>query len=329
MNKLNYIVSFLLLLLLVSSCKEDGYVRIDTLSKYGDTYFGGQVVPVWVGVDVNNLEKATYKWECDGGCFEGKTDVFRAAWVAPMEKGEYTVKCTVTCDGALDTRVTKMVVGEYFFDQFGVSSTNFTAKDVKTTYANGEVLVVGSKSNRQGLYVREIGDENFKAPFSFSYDVAWRKTYKNGTTPFRTWLYMVRIPDVNGVKNTKFIQEISLDFFPKAASGSANYVLSLKEYNVSYGMFTQFVASQGRLAAFDMTDGSKAEDGKGMKNIELSVNEDNTIIVKVNGEVILTSAAIREWETQNGISNVIKPSRAGFKIYDKCNMYIDNFYLKK
>lgn len=328
MKKVNYSI-LLLLTFLLSACEENGYVKIDTLSKYGDVYFGGQVVPVWVGVDVDERENATYEWVCDGGSFEGKTNVFRATWVAPLEKGEYTVKCTVTCNGASDTRITKMVVSEYFFDLFGVASSNFTARDVKVTYADGEAKVVGSKSNKQGLFVREISDDDFKVPFSFSYDASWRKNYKNATTPFMTWIVMKRAPDANGNKNSKYIRDIRLEVYPKASASGNNYKLSMEEYNITFGGAALIVASEGYLEDFEMPDGSKAEDGKGMRNFELFVDAENMITVKVDGKVALMSNAIREWELANQISNVLNPSRAGFKVFDKCDMYLDNVYLKK
>ncbi|WP_417187364.1 hypothetical protein, partial [Bacteroides sp.] len=88
-------------------------------------------------------------------------------------------------------------------------------------------------------------------------------------------------------------------------------------------------ASEGYLEDFEMPDGSKAEDGKGMRNFELFVDAENMITVKVDGKVALMSNAIREWELANQISNVLNPSRAGFKVFDKCDMYLDNVYLKK
>ena len=52
---------FLAMLLILTGCKDDGNVKIDSLSHWGETCFQGQIVPVWVSVDTDDKSITEYE----------------------------------------------------------------------------------------------------------------------------------------------------------------------------------------------------------------------------------------------------------------------------
>ena len=62
MKKYLYIILFLQAAFLSGCKKDDGMVRIDTISKNGSEFFQGQKVQVWVGTEVSDLASTTYEW---------------------------------------------------------------------------------------------------------------------------------------------------------------------------------------------------------------------------------------------------------------------------
>ncbi len=216
-NDMNKVIKYLLLMLFVTSivsCHKDDYVDIDTLSKYGDTYYGGQEIPVWVGVTTHDEANTEYKWECSGGTFSSYTDKVRTVWVAPYQKGEYEVKCTVTCGGASQTRRTVMNVEKFYFEEFGLepSSDLFTksSSSMSYTWTNNEILL-SSSYNTYAYIWTSFADTDFRQPFQTSVDMAWRDTWSYPDYPFGIRLTFAR-PESNPEIYYRYIE---MKFYPQ------------------------------------------------------------------------------------------------------------------
>lgn len=325
----NYIYLFLFLqVVFLSACKkDDGMVRIDTVSKNGSEFFMGQKVQVWVGAEVSDLASTSYDWTCDEGSFSGPSGLFQTVWVAPRKSGDFTITCTVNCNGKSESRSSKMTVGAYFFDKFGIASTNFSVSNFTATYPNGEVLLVGSKANTRGSFRREFGDTALFNPFTYKADMAWRVKYKNATSSMYYRLQFNKPTRWDGTKVKQYIREIRLEIWPTSTGTANNYTLSYEVFSSEFSMSTWTTIETGRKPAFVFTDGSKATDGKGMRPIAISVGADYKINVLLDGVSALTSDAIKIWRTTNSIPDKLNLGRVWTEVYEQSNFYLDNIFL--
>lgn len=322
-----YLLLFLLAGLISGCKKDDGMVRIDTISKNGSEFFQGQKIQVWVGVEVSDLANATYNWECDEGSFSGPSGLFQTVWVAPRKSGEFNVTCTVNCNGKSEKRSSKMTVGAYFFDKFGVASTNFTLSNFTATYSNGEVQLVGSKANTRGSFRREFGDTALFNPFTFKADMAWRVKYKNATSSMYYRLLFNKPVRWDGTKVKQYIREIRLEIWPTATGTANNYSLSYEVFSSEFSTSTFYVVDAGRKTPFVFADGSKATDTRGMRPFAFSVSSDYKINVSLDGALVLTSDAVKLWRTTNNITDKLNLGRAYTEVYEQSNFYLDNIFL--
>jgi len=324
MKKIINLILLLNVVLFLGCQKDDETVQIDSVSKVGSEFFQGQKVPVWVAANVTDLANATYKWECDEGSFSGPKNLFQNVWVAPRKTGEFHVTCTVESNGKSDTRSTKMIVGQYFFDKFGVASTNFTLSNFTATYANGEVKLVGSKSNTRGSFRREFGDTALFNPFTFKTDMAWRDKYKNTTSSMYYRLQINKPSRYDGTKVKQYIREIRLELWPTATGTANNYSLSYEVFSSVFSTSTWTTIESGRKSQFVFTDGTKAADKMGMRPISISVDANFNIIVGLDGATVLQTDAIKTWRTTNNIPDKINLGRVWVEVYEQTNFFMDN-----
>lgn len=327
MKRIQYLLFVLAALFLAACEKEDLGVRIDSVSKVGNEFFQGQKIQVWVAAAVPDLANAKYTWECDGGSFSGPRNLFQNVWVAPRQKGEYTVTCTVECNGEKDSRSTKMTVGDYFFDKFSVASTNFSLSNFNATYSNGEVLLVGSKSNTRGSFRREFGDTALFNPFTYKADMAWRVKYKNATSSMYYRLQFNKPTRKDGSKVKQYIREIRLEMWPAATGTANNYSLSYEVFSSEFSMATWTTVVTGRKPEFVFADGSKAADKRGMRPINISVDKDFKISVKLDGASVLESDAVKNWRSVNNIPDKLNLKSVYVEVYEQTNFYMDNVTL--
>jgi len=324
MKSINYLFVLLAVVLLFGCKKEDGIVQIDTVSKTGSEFFQGQKIAVWVGAQVSDLSSTSYTWECDEGTFSGPKGLFQTVWVAPRKAGEYTVSCTVACNGKSDTRSTKMVVGPYFFDKFGIASTNFSVSNFTATYPNGEVLLVGSKSNTRGSFRREFGDTALLNPFTYKADMAWRVKYKNATSSMYYRLQINKPVRYDDTKVKQYIREIRLEIWPTATGTAKNYSLSYEVFSSEFSTSTWTVVENLRNTAFVFTDGSKATDLKGMRTISIGVDAGFKTTVTLDGAPVIQTDAIKNWRVANNIPDKLNLGRVWVEVYEQTNFYMDN-----
>ena len=327
MKKLIYLSALLSLVLLFGCKKDDGLVQIDSVFKNGSEFFQKQKVPVWVGAQVSDLKNTSYTWECDGGSFSGPAGLFQTVWVAPVKQGEYNVSCTVSCDGKSEKRSTKMVVGQYFFDKFSIASTNFSVSNFTATYANGEVQLVGSKTNTRGSFRREFGDTALFNPFVYQADMAWRVKYKNATSSMYYRFQINKPTRYDGTKVKQYIREVRLEIWPTSTGTANNYSLSYEVFNSEFSTSTWTVTNSGRNPAFVFTDGSKAADKLGMRTIGVGIDADYKTVVTLDGVRVIETDAIKTWRSANTIPDKINLGRVWVEVYEQTNFYLDNILL--
>ena len=324
MKKIIYLFVLLAVVLLFGCKKDDGMVQIDSVSKTGSEFFQGQKVAVWVGAQVSELSSTTYKWECDEGSFSGPVGLFQTVWLAPRKQGEFNVSCTVECNGKSEKRSTKMIVGPYFFDKFGIASTNFSVSNFTATYPNGEVLLVGSKSNTRGSFRREFGDTALLNPFTYKADMAWRVKYKNATSSMYYRLQINKPTRYDGSKVKSYIREIRLEIWPTATGTANNYSLSYEVFSSEFSVSTWTVSVAGRNPAFVFTDGSKAADKLGMRTISIGVDAGFKTTVTLDGAKVIENDAVKNWRIANNIPDKLNLGRVWVEVYEQTNFYMDN-----
>lgn len=328
MKRILYLIVLLAVVLLFGCKKENGMVQIDTVSKTGSEFFQGQKVAVWVGAQVSDLSNTTYTWECDEGTFSGPKGLFQTVWVAPRKAGEFTITCTVSCNGESAKRSAKMIVGPYFFDKFGVASTNFSVSNFTATYANGEVKLVGSKSNTRGSYRREFGDTALFNPFTYNADMAWRIKYKNATSSMYYRMLFNKPLRYDGSKVKSYIREFRLELWPTATGTNKNYSLSYEVFSSEFSTSTWTTIESGRKPEFVFTDGDKAADKLGMRTIGLAVSADFVTTISLDGATVVSTDAIKSWKTANSNPDKLNLGRIWVEVYEQTNFFLDNVFLK-
>lgn len=212
---------FLVSLFVLTSCSNDGFVKIDSLSHLGTTCFQGQKVPVWVSVDTDDKSLTKYEWTCSGGSFqdipyEMDEKLYHNVWIAPMENGTYEVSCKVTCNGASEIRTTEIVVDRYLFYDFEYSSqiNYFKKYDASTTLNNNRLLVKGAKGNTWG-YVTSFVDNNPQlANFDFSVDIQRGSSYSLKERPMYFSFLFDRPNLTENQPIDKYVRDIRIEVYP-------------------------------------------------------------------------------------------------------------------
>ncbi len=213
---------FLAMLLILTGCKDDGNVKIDSLSHWGETCFQGQIVPVWVSVDTDDKSITEYEWSCNGGEFQEipgglNNKLYQAVWIAPMENGTYTLTCKVTCGRSSETRSTEIVVDKYLYFDFENTKQN---KYLRKTNVNAsinsakELSVKGSKKNEYG-YVSTFIDTNPISPnLTFEVDLKTGKTYgvKEGATYFD--FKFARPVMAENIQDDTYVRNLRVEVYP-------------------------------------------------------------------------------------------------------------------
>lgn len=326
--KQHIIYIFSLLAIILSGCKNDGYVKIDSLSRIGTTCFQGEKVPVWVCVNTDDLAGTTYKWECDGGQFAEMPEgisLYQNIWIAPMEMGTYHITCTVECNGEKDIRTTEILVDRYMDIKF---SQKTDASYFKSTTTKNQVVTLripdennktvqenflevrGTKGNSWcTISTFSQDDKNRKAPFEFSSDIL-RGRYPNAPYP-TYWAFMFKRPTVNGELVDKYIREIRFEAYinynptkpgaKQIPSVTTDEVLNFNSYAVWYEEYDARFGTSRWVKMGGKWDGQYflVFEKKNMATVNLSVEKDLTVKVQGKNGLVLESGLIREWFEQH------------------------------
>ncbi len=342
MSKFKIYMFLALVALLASSCNTNRYVTIDSLSKLGDTYYSNQQVPVWVCVETSDFTELEYKWECDGGSFYGPTDVVRAVWVAPSKKGDYTIRCTVSCGRKEDTRTATMSVTDFFVDDFGSdTSAGYTTSNVTTEWSSTnnemELSVAAAKT---ASFAQTFSDDTFNYPFTFSSDFAWRSTFTSGKAVTMTLTF--NRPDDN---RATYLKAIYFKLLPTAEQDdtdpSTGYYLKNVQayaqiYTVTFNRTVEVELANSYLSSMMFSNGAYTPDSRGMRNIKMEIFSDYTVVGTADsategGDPIefCRSTALGEYLTANNLEQVLNLSQFAIGAEGECLIYLDNIHLNQ
>ena len=347
------------LIAMFSSCNDD-FVEIDSLQVFGEEFYKGETVNLGIAVRMSNPDDAYYYWECDGGTLLQRQGYTLNQWKAPREAGTYTVRCTVSCGGAKQTREAKILVNGYFFERFGGSSvqgwsnSNTTAKVKDGRY---ELFVNSGKTNAEIRY--NFNDLELYPPVSGEYDcgIIGNKLVNTYSPRFPVDSIAAKFGDTDNpcgvsitgnspaasVTSTYYISEVRVEWYPMAhLRSSQNYYTwddPDNEKTIKAEDFDAFFSFHWVLKANSET-GSKQKDGwvkvpytipalkYGVdvnKHIGIAIAEDYSIKFLVDGTEIFTADEMKKWRASH--------DNAPFQIKEfkhrypgKTAVYLDNVY---
>ena len=243
MKHIKYLFWAIIAMPFFTACSDKDSVHIDSLQVFGNEFYYGQVVQVAMSVDMSNPDIASFLWECDGGTFLEEQGYQLNRWQAPSQAGYYTIRCTVKCGSASETREALALVSGFFFENFDGKSGN--AVPTGWAQANSSVQLT---NNRMEMRVSSIGQASGEVrynmnktdlypPFSFKSDVGIvgvtatsindeDPKYPNDSTDFNKPIYYYSGKDNNCAYSitgntpsatlapTYFITELRLEWWP-------------------------------------------------------------------------------------------------------------------
>lgn len=302
-----------------TNCKNEGYVKIDSVSHFGTNCFQGEKLQVWVSVDTDDKASTSYKWNCDGGEFAEMPNgisMNQIVWIAPMQMGTFTITCEVECNGSKDIRSTEVVVDEYYnldfeqtfdisyfkLDYVKSSSTTYDVQDdEENTITERWMKLTGNRANNYGeVSTFDEADPQRCPPITYSVDMR-TDTYSSKSNP-TYWSYRIKRPYANGLLVDKYIREIRLEMYLGYKSGAikpsvvsedgvnqSNMILWYEEYNARTGV------SRWKLLDQKFVLDAYLENKNIITNMSMSIDENNHIIVKCKGNEVLSYDKIQEW----------------------------------
>jgi hypothetical protein len=317
-----YILTLLSAVLYVGCADPDPKVEIDSLSAWGDEFYHGEKVKVWMVVKTDNLPAARYKWECTEGQFTQPQTLDENTWQAPKTAGTYRITCTVDVDGVRRTRSRDMVVSPvYFFDKFERTPIAFSASGGSSSLT--QVLVdsiksshmetrVSSASAVRGFIGRNFDDLELRVPFSTMAQVGWLSNFptnsiKIGTPTAENTMYfewtLNRDPDK---ADPKYIDNLRFEWYPRGKSSGLpkdplnnpyNGILTFRVRDVALNTTTN------NSVYINTTDLNFAQ--KQLKNVSMSIDANYMVHVFVGGVEVINTDAIQLWRTTNAAQDDI------------------------
>ena len=252
MKNLKYLFLAICSIAFFSACSDDDEVHIDSLQVFGEEFYYGETVNVGMSVSMSNPDDADFYWECDGGTFLQRQGYKLNQWKAPSKVGYYTIKCTVKCGSAKQTREAVIFVSGFFFENFnGKDGTNaaptsgWAQSNTTMQIRNGrQELFVSTQGQASGEFRYNLGKSDLYPPFSFKSDIGIVGTSANNYNPVdkTPWypndsiLFAFAGKDNNcayalstntpsaSIAPTYFISELRLEWWPM------NHVLSRVQY---------------------------------------------------------------------------------------------------
>jgi hypothetical protein len=294
---------------LAFSCKKDADITIESLNKSGQEFYFGEKVPVWASTagDKNDI---SYEWSATGGSFDGwrTQNLYENLWIAPSEKGEYTVTVKAKSDGSSSSKSTNMKVTRYFFDEFqsaytlngnGWSTSNTSNSLKNSTDAATSSLELTASSTSVPNIRRSLNLSELKIPFSVRTRLAWKSYFRaNSTISLRLFFEQPSNP------NYPFIREIRWEIWPTVNPATTD------NYQVRYETFlpatnTSKFSTVGNTAPNPLPlispvkgkNSSLAMANGVMKNLSISIDANNVFHAYIDGALWFTSNGIKDWLT--------------------------------
>lgn len=289
---------------LLTSCGDDGDVKIVSLNTFGNKVCMNDRVKVFVSAETGGDEAPTYEWGCSAGFMTNPQGLFENVWQAPKTPGEYEIWVTVKCGGAKETRRAKMtVLDELFYSDFetpyyneGYSNSSMTlAQDSKT----GSLKLTASKD--KGVFQRNWNDETIVPPYSMQMRYN-PQTFKDGNS------IDFRIAFSSVSEGTKDIRNINFSIEPLTGS---TYIYS-QYFNKETGNIELLEVSGKVINDFKFT--------KKWKYVSVSLDASNNLLVYLDGVKIVESTFLKTYFPQN--SYPIKGS--GIALSNKAVVLVDD-----
>jgi hypothetical protein len=363
MRKIKYFILICSLPLFFIAC-DDGIVEINSLQIFGDEFYYGETVNMGIAVKTSDPDNVDYHWECDGGAFLQRQGYSLNQWKAPNVPGVYKIKCTVTCGGKKQTREADLIVSSFFFEKFDANegSNNLPSGWAQSNSASQTrnkrmELAVTTAGRDYGEFRYNFNTTNLFPPFSFKSDVGIVGTsantndpkYPNDSIKFgflgkdNACAYSLtgNAPSATYAP-TYFISELRLEWWPD------NHVLSQVRYLPPGSTDTVTIKASDfdAMVRFQWTRRANADAGISQasgwyavpfkttrlkygpeenRNVGMSLDEDYTIRIYVNGSEIFSSDAVKTWRAD--ADNAPLAIKEYKYIYPaKSRLYVDNVY---
>lgn len=289
---------------LLTSCSDDGDVKIVSLNTFGNKVCMNDRVKVFVSAETSGDEVPTYEWGCSEGSMTNPQGLFENVWQAPKKPGEYEIWVTVKCGGSKETRRAKMtVLDELFYSDFetpyyneGYSNSSMTlAQDSKT----GSLKLTSSKD--KGVFQRNWNDETIVPPYSMQMQYN-PQTFKDGNS------IDFRIAFSSLSEGTKDLRNINFSIEPLTGN---TYIYS-QYFNKETGDIESLETSVTVINDLKFT--------KSWKYVSVSIDASNNFIVYLNGVKIVESTFLKTFFPQS--SYPIKGS--GVALSNKAVVLVDD-----
>lgn len=316
---MKYIYQLLIALFCVVNfvgCGDEDFLEIDSLNADGDEFFCNQKVKVWMCVKSSDLWHTDYQWSCDGGVLTQPQGLNEMTWKAPSLPGTYTITCKATIGGESQERSHKMYVSSYYFEKFeksphSITFQNSTANFKKEGDNQYMQFSVNSSSEVKRNLRRPFGDETLHTPFSMRMKFGFEKNIPN------TQQVAVGTKKENGVLESRFnlrsniankgnyVNQIRVLFYPSIPTDGYPFVPAgetvvegTPDFNVQ--VIVQQTETSGKKNTFNeyhKLNTLNTFKVNSNKNITFAVDENESLLVFIDGEEALNSNLVKKVRT--------------------------------
>lgn len=332
-----------------SGCSDNDYIQIDSLSADGDEFFCNQKVKVWMCLNSSDLWNTDYEWTCEGGTFTQPQGLNEMTWKAPSVPGTYTITCKASIGGASETRTREMHVSSYYFEKFEKSSHSLTIQSSTTTSlkkeSNGNQYLeakVNTAAEHTRYVRRSFGDETLRTPFSTRMKLGFVSnmptTQRIAVTGKNTEGMLEHRWNLSqdASNNGSYISQIRLRWYPGSVTDGyptwddagvpTEYNVEVRvQHTSSLGVNTVYIERYNLNTMNTFANGV-------YKNVSLSVDEAENILVYMEGTEILKSTLLKTARTTKACEGIMRINQWDFYFLNGNNgmnipvMYIDDCY---
>ncbi len=302
----------------MTSCGDEDTLSIDSLNTNGDEFYCNQKVKVWMCVNSSDLWHTTYKWTCDGGEFTQPQGLNEETWKAPATPGYYTITCEATCGDKSETRSHVMYVSSYFFEKFEASAQssftfqNHTNSLRKENNGNQYLMCTVNSSTEPTRYIRHaFNDNSLHTPLStrikigFVSNIPTTQKIAVGTKSGNAVLEYRWNLRADATNNNSYINQIRMLWFPHVPtegypvlSGTTRTVEGTTDWNIQ--LIVQHTSETGAKTSvneYHLSNTLNIFKNGEYHNVSLGVDENEDLIVFVDGSEVLRSQAVHNLRT--------------------------------
>lgn len=296
-----------LCIVFATSCTDENYVHIDSLSTAGDEFYCNQKIKMWMVVRSNDLMEVDYEWSCDGGRITQPQGLDENTWQAPNVPGIYTVSCKVTAGGKSEVRTHSMYVSSYYFEKFEKLPFSFSAQSESTIayktetvngVLNGYAEFNGKSTTNAYRYLnKSFNDSELKLPFStmgkigFSSNIP-KDTLKVGNSKgphslYYAWGFNRDPKKTDAVYPTEF----QLEWYPNKDGKVPNIPLVTPQSKFNTRLRINYLDNgvARNIVSYLTINELSTFSNKVYKKVSLSIDRDYLIHVNIDGVEVLKS----------------------------------------